>query len=147
MHFKLAGWQLEQRHMCELTPTRMRSNAVGGGGGVLAWLGMLQLWVSTTYTQHSCKQVHVHKITNVPVFYMKLILNGFWGRQINYSGHWKGWALEISTFLGPNVTHFAKPFQGPKRFDLQGPPLPMSLIMDLARLKPISYRANRYIKS
>jgi hypothetical protein len=28
---------LEQRHMCELTPTRMRSNAVGGGDTSLAW--------------------------------------------------------------------------------------------------------------
>jgi hypothetical protein len=28
-------------------------------------------------TQHSCKQTHVHKITNIPVFYMELILNSF----------------------------------------------------------------------
>ncbi len=28
-------------------------------------------------------------------------------RSIDYEGHWKGWALEIETFLGPNGTRFA----------------------------------------
>ncbi len=38
----LAGWRLKQRNICEMTPTRMRSISMGGGG-VLAWLGLMQL--------------------------------------------------------------------------------------------------------
>ncbi len=48
-----------------------------------------------------------------------------------------GWALEIETFLGLEPSgecHF-----GPKKGDFQAPPpLPMPLVMDLAR---ITYRA------
>jgi hypothetical protein len=34
--------------------------------------------------------------------------------QHHYEGHWKGWALKISTFLGPNGTRFAHAISGPK---------------------------------
>ncbi len=40
---------------------------------------------------------------NAPVIYMAqdiMILC----RQIHYKGHWKGWALKIETFLGPERT-------------------------------------------
>ncbi len=41
-----------------------------------------------------------------------------------------------STFLGPNGTSFARShFKAQKSLDFQGPPLPLPLVMDLARLK------------
>ncbi len=39
--------------------------------------------------------MYVHKITNVPVFYLALRLNDFDAGNIHYDGHWKGWALEM----------------------------------------------------
>ncbi len=58
-----------------------------------------------SYTQQHTTTLHnstrVHKTTNVPVVFMALIW--FWGVQHHYSGHWKGWALKISTFLGPEM--------------------------------------------
>ncbi len=90
-------------------------------------------------TQYRCKQTLVHKITNAPNFYMELILNGFEAGKIHYSVHWKGWALEYSTFLGPNGTPFAPShFRAQKSLDFQGPPLPMHRVMDLARFKTIT---------
>jgi hypothetical protein len=41
---------------------------------------------------------------NVPVVYMsRYVRNGFEACNINYKGRWKGWALEIETFLGPEM--------------------------------------------
>ncbi len=34
-------------------------------------------------------------------------------------------------------------YQGPKSLDFQGPPLPMPLVMDVTRLKTITYRATQ----
>jgi hypothetical protein len=31
------------------------------------------------------------------------VRNGFEACNIHYEGHWKGWALEIKTFLGPEM--------------------------------------------
>ncbi len=31
------------------------------------------------------------------------VRNGFEAGKIHYEGHWKGWALEIDTFLGPEM--------------------------------------------
>ncbi len=31
------------------------------------------------------------------------VRNGFEAGKIHYKGHWKGWALEIETFLGPEM--------------------------------------------
>jgi hypothetical protein len=31
------------------------------------------------------------------------VRNGFETAKIHYKGHWKGWALEIETFLGPET--------------------------------------------
>jgi hypothetical protein len=59
----------------------------------------------------------------------------------HYSGHWKGWALEMSTFLGPNGTRFARShFRAQKSLGFQGSPLPMPLVMVVARVKTIMYR-------
>jgi hypothetical protein len=44
-------------------------------------------------------------------------------------------------FLGPNGTLFARSyFRAQKSLDFQAHPLPMPLVMDLARLKTISVR-------
>jgi hypothetical protein len=50
--------------------------------------------ITHSNTQHSCKQTRVHKIINVPVFYMELLLNGFETgksitRVIGRGGLWK----------------------------------------------------------
>ncbi len=72
---------------------------------------------------------------------MGLGLNDFEVGYIHYSGHWKGWALKISAFLGPNGTRFARDhFRAQKSLDFQGPPLPMALEMDVAHIKIISFR-------
>ncbi len=51
-----------------------------------------------------CKTSKFAVITiNLPVvycMYMVRICNGFEEGKIQYEGHWKGWALEIETFLG-----------------------------------------------
>jgi hypothetical protein len=71
-----------------------------------------------------------------------MILMGQLG-QIHYSGHWKGWALKISTFLGPNSTRFARGhFRAQKSLDFQGPPLPMALKMDFPPMKIITRHIN-----
>ncbi len=45
-------------------------------------------------------ETHIHKITNVPVFYMALGLNDLDAGNILYEGHWKGWVLKSSLY-GP----------------------------------------------
>jgi hypothetical protein len=57
-------------------------------------------------------------------FYMELILNGFEAGKSITRGTGRG-----------------GPFQGPKSLDFQSPPLSMPLVLDLARLKTIMYRA------
>jgi hypothetical protein len=37
------------------------------------------------------------------LFLHRAVRNGF-EAGIHYKGHWKGWALEIETFLGPEMT-------------------------------------------
>ncbi len=37
---------------------------------------------------------------NVPVVYMARYVYGFEAGKIHYKEHWKGWVLEIETFLG-----------------------------------------------
>jgi hypothetical protein len=32
------------------------------------------------------------------------ICNDFEAGKIRYEGHWKGWALEVQTFLGPEMS-------------------------------------------
>jgi hypothetical protein len=43
--------------------------------------------------------------------YLLFIWSGFEVGKIHYEGHWKGWALEIETFLGPGN----RDFFGPKK--------------------------------
>jgi hypothetical protein len=47
----------------------------------------------------------------------------------------------ISTFLGPNGTRFACPFQGPKKSQFSGPTPSNAPRNDVAPLKIITYRA------
>jgi hypothetical protein len=51
-------------------------------------------------------ETHVHKITNVPVFYMALGLNDFDACK-SILDPLEGVGPELSTFLGPNGTRFA----------------------------------------
>ncbi len=38
--------------------------------------------------------------------------------RIHYEGHWKGWALEIKTFLGPEMATTKRMIFGPKKVKL-----------------------------
>ncbi len=51
---------------------------------------------------------------------------------IHYEGHWKGWALEIETFLGPEMATSEASAFGPKKV------LPMALVMDLPASKSLN---------
>jgi hypothetical protein len=74
-------------------------------------------------------------------FSMELGLKDFEVGYNHYSGHWKGWALKISTFLGPNGTRFAYGhFRAQKGLNFQCPPLPMAHKMYVANIKIISSR-------
>jgi hypothetical protein len=54
----------------------------------------------------------------------------------------RGWALKISAILYPNGTRYACcHFRAQTSLDFQGPPLPMALVMDVARIKIITFRA------
>jgi hypothetical protein len=75
----------------------------------------------------------VHKIANVPVVYMGLVLNGFEGGLSITSGILGGGALKISKNLAKLV-----PFRAKKK---SPPPPIMSLVMDSPPpLKTTSYR-------
>jgi hypothetical protein len=45
----------------------------------------------------------VHKITNVPVSFIWRLNLILMRATSHYNGHWKGWALKIKTFLGPEM--------------------------------------------
>jgi hypothetical protein len=100
-------------------------------------------------TQHSCNQTRVHinnKTTNVPVFYMYLTINGSEACNIHYSGHLKGWAMESSNFLASSgirftCSHFRYGVQ--QILNFQGPPLPMPLVMHVARIKQLLTATNK----
>jgi hypothetical protein len=65
--------------------------------------------------------------------------------NIHYEGHWKGRALKMETFLGPEMaTSEVSVIWARKSLDFQGPPLPMPRVMDVTRLKTIKYK--RHIK-
>ncbi len=57
---------------------------------------------------------------NVPVVFMAryvMILRGA-TVQHHYEGHWKGWALKIKTFLGPEMARVKRVPFGPKKVEL-----------------------------
>ena len=56
---------------------------------------------------------HLYKITNEPVDYMVLGPYDFAAGQRHYLGHWKGWAMKVSTFFGPNSSRLARAVSGP----------------------------------
>ncbi len=66
----------------------------------------------------------------------------FWcSKSITWAIAGGGWALDISTFLGPKGTRCARcHFRAQKSLDFRAYPLKMALVMDIARLKIIKYR-------
>jgi hypothetical protein len=44
-----------------------------------------------------------HRTTIQYLLFYGAVRNGFKAVKIHYKGHWKGWALEIETFLGPEM--------------------------------------------
>jgi hypothetical protein len=127
------GWLAGQS---EFTLSLSRRGLRGRGGGPLEGVGLKTNNIQNRLknTEYSCSKTHVHKITSV----MALGFNDFDGGQIHYLGHWKGWALKISTFLGPNCTRFAGcQIRALKSLDFQGPPFPMALKMDFPPSKSL----------
>ncbi len=59
--------------------------------------------------------------------------------EIHFSGRLKGWALKLSTFLGPNGTRYH--LRAQKCLDFQGTPLQTALVMDFPASKYTSRRA------
>ena len=41
--------------------------------------------------------------------------------QIHYKGHWKGWAMKVETFLGPEKAEQSKSCVSPKKSKTSGP--------------------------
>ncbi len=79
-------------------------------------------------------ETHVHKITNVPVFFipMALGLKWFWCKSITRAIG-RGVGPENLDFLGPKwLSLRSLPFLGPKVSIFKVPPLPMALLMDVA---------------
>jgi hypothetical protein len=59
----------------------------------------------------------------------------------------KGVSLENLDFFGPKWHSLRMlPFQGPKSLIFQGLPLPVTLVMDVSRIKIITFRAVRKYK-
>jgi hypothetical protein len=46
---------------------------------------------------------HMFQLLQCTCFLHGAVRNGFEACNIHYEGHWKGWALEIETFLGPEM--------------------------------------------
>jgi hypothetical protein len=75
--------------------------------------------------------------------------------QHHYEGHWKGWALKIETFLGPEMARVKRvPFGakkveirechlGPKKSRFSGPTPSNAPSNDVALLKTIKYNRHK----
>ena len=80
---------------------------------------------------------HVHKITYGPLidtalYVICLMVANPLLWPLEGLGHWKVWAMKVSTFLGLNNSRFARAVSGPKKvstFMVQ--PYTMALVMDL----------------
>jgi len=57
----------------------------------------------------------------------------------HYLGHWKGWAMKVSTFLGPNSSYFARAVSGPKKSQLSWPNPSNGPCNAFACIKSITY--------
>ena len=57
-------------------------------------------------------------MTNEPVFYMALAPYDFEAWQRHYTGHWKGWAMNVETFLGPETARAKRELFGPKKVEV-----------------------------
>jgi hypothetical protein len=87
----------------------------------------------------SAKKVTKLPDLTVPIVYCIWRVMIFMGVKIHFEGHWKGWALKIETFLGPEMaTSEASAIWAQKSRDFQGPPLPMARIMDLPPSESLS---------
>jgi hypothetical protein len=74
----------------------------------------------------------------VPVVYMAQDLMFLMGEN-HFEGDWKGWAVKIKTFLGPEMaTSEGSAMWAQKSRDFHGPPLPMARVMDLPPSKSLS---------
>jgi hypothetical protein len=62
--------------------------------------------------------------------------------QHHYEGHWKGWALKIETFLGPDLAQAKGVPFGPKKVEIFRAPsnAPSN---DVAPLKTIKYKRHK----
>ncbi len=78
-------------------------------------------------------------------FIWRMDLLWFWCGQINYAGHWKGWALK-SRFFGPKwpLLRFLSVL-GAKKSPFQGSTLPMALVEDSARIKASLQHTSFYL--
>ena len=61
---------------------------------------------------------------NEPVDYMPRAVMILMRGQRHYAGHWKGWAMKVETFLGPETAQAKRT-------------LPMALLMDLPASKTL----------
>ena len=74
-----------------------------------------------------------------------------WG-EIHYKGHWKGWAMKVETFLGPETTRAKRVLFGPKKVGtfmaqhFHGLTLPMAQVMPLPRIKIIRGKRHKKIR-
>ena len=62
----------------------------------------------------------LHKITNEPADYMALGPYDFAVGKRHYAGHWKGWAMKVETFLGPETAWAKRELFGLKKFEKVG---------------------------
>jgi hypothetical protein len=102
--------------------------------GVGEWgrLPPLSIAITNNYTVHSCSQSHVHKITNVPVFYLAVGLNDFLWGQIQY-GLWK-WIFPLRNHFVPRHLHirYINSYISKWRMEFQNPKYSMSSYVPFA---------------
>jgi hypothetical protein len=84
----------------------------GGGESPLEGVGPENhIKLATCTTEYRIQNTAAAKLMYIKLpmylfFIWRFDLMNLMGGQIHYLGHWKGWALKISTFLGPNGTHW-----------------------------------------
>jgi hypothetical protein len=126
------------------------SGAAPGGGGVVqgkekkrVWFSRIWLSIRRKEGRGARRQTAPEKGIELPSEYFDIV--SITVSQLPRSSSFtrvSSCQVSIPTFLSPNGTRFARShFRAQKSHDFQGPPLLMPLVMDLARLKTIAYRA------
>ncbi len=120
-----------------------------GVGGVLIVGNLLSRYL--THLRHLVTERTFFFMYRRRVVYMKLLISKlFWREEPYRRGGGYRYVMLHSYLWGPKW-HLLRslPFQGPKKSRFQGPPLIMALVIDIARLKNLTYRAikNKYIIS